>query len=138
MSFPEAVEGDGFIIDRAKAIEIVAAAAHQANLAYCVGIGDGSQPPWSLAPAWQRDSVISGVEGALAGNSPEQSHESWLARKRAEGWTYGAVRHPDAKTHPCLLPYSDLAPEQKLKDELFVMLVHELAPVLGLEVAARP
>lgn len=100
-----------------------ARAAHEANLAYCMSIGDDSQMPWELAPKWQQDSAIAGVHGVLRGNSPEQSHEGWMALKLREGWTYGAVKDADKKTHPCLLPYSQLPAEQRVKDSLFVAVV---------------
>lgn len=56
-------------------LEAAARAAHEANRAYCLALGDTSQPAWDDAPEWQRTSAMKGVEGALAGNSPRQSHE---------------------------------------------------------------
>jgi RyR domain len=100
--------------------ELAAKTAHEVNRAYCVGLGDTSQPPWAEAPEWQRSSAIKGVEGVLAGNGPEQSHESWLEEKRATGWKYGPVKDPEKKEHPCFVPYSDLPEAQKFKDALFV------------------
>jgi hypothetical protein len=36
------------------------------------------------------------------------------------------VKDPDAKTHPCILPYHELPLEQRLKDSLFMAIVHAL------------
>lgn len=116
-------------LDKVK--EACARAAHEVNRAYCVALGDHSQVTWDDAPQWQHASALSGVDGVFAGNGPEQSHENWLADKRADGWKYGAVKDPDKKEHPCFVPYSELPPEQKQKDHLFVSTVRSVAAALG-------
>ncbi len=107
---------------------IIASVAHAINAAYCASLGDDSQVVWEDAPEWQRASAIAGVEMHLANPdaTPEQSHESWLAQKLAQGWTYGEVKDVEAKTHPCCRPYAELPPEQKSKDYLFRAVVHAL------------
>lgn len=101
----------------------LAAIAHETNRHYCLSIGDTSQPTWDNAPQWQRDSAILGIEGALAGNTPAQQHQSWMDVKVADGWVYGEVKDPDAKTHPCLVPYEQLPEEQQRKDHLYAAVV---------------
>lgn len=107
---------------------LIAAIAHEMNRAYCASLGDTSQPAWDDAPEWQRKSAIMGVEMHLANPNatPEQSHESWLAQKVAEGWTYGEVKDPENKKHPCCVPYAELQQEQKAKDYIFRATVHQL------------
>lgn len=112
-------------------MEAAARAAHEANRAYCLAIGDASQPAWDDAPEWQRASARNGVRGVLAGNTPEQSHESWLAEKIASGWKYGAVKNPDAKEHPCMVAYADLPPAQRAKDHIFVAVVRVVTESLA-------
>ena len=114
-----------------KIIAAAAHATHEANRAYCRALGDDSQPPWDSAPEWQRTSAINGVAGALAGNTPEQSHEMWMAEKAANGWVYGPVKDPEKKQHPCMVPYSDLPPEQRAKDAIFVTVARAVAGALG-------
>jgi hypothetical protein len=104
-------------------VEAAARAAHEANRAYCLALGDNSQPSWESAPEWQRSSAIKGVLGALAGNTPEQSHECWLEEKRVTGWKYGPVKDPEKKEHPCFVLYSELPSEQQNKDKVFVTVV---------------
>ena len=104
--------------------------AHEVNRAYCIALGDNSQPVWENAPDWQRSSAINGVEGALRGNTPEQSHENWLAEKERTGWTYGPVKDPAKKEHPCMVPYTDLPEAQKKKDALYVTTVMAMAKAL--------
>lgn len=109
----------------------LAIAAHEVNRAYCRAIGDHSQLAWEHAPDWQRESAKKGVVGALAGNTPEQSHESWLAEKRATGWKFGPKKDEKKKEHPCMVPYAKLPPEQKAKDELFLTVVRAMASAIG-------
>lgn len=103
----------------------IAQICHEANRAYCATIGDKSQMAWGQAPEWQRESAVKGVEFALSGNrTPEDSHNSWLAEKRATGWWYGPVKDPDKKEHPCLVPYDQLPANQQTKDHLFTAIVN--------------
>jgi hypothetical protein len=104
-------------------IEAAAHAAHEANRAYCVATGDNSQPSWEDAPDWQKSSARCGVEGVIAGNGPRESHESWLAEKARTGWRFGETKDPEAKTHPCFVPYDELPDFQKAKDGIFVGVV---------------
>lgn len=105
----------------------VARVAHEVNRAYCIGLGDLSQPNWENAPQWQRDSAINGVRAHLSGSlTPEQSHESWMAEKAAAGWKYGPVKSADVKEHPCFRPYAELPLEQRLKDYLFKAVVEAI------------
>lgn len=112
-------------------IEACARAAHEANRAYCIALGDASQPPWEQAPDWQRASAMASVSGALMGNTPEQSHEGWMRQKLADGWTYGPTKDPAKKEHPCMVSYAELPPEQRAKDALFLAVVRATATALG-------
>jgi hypothetical protein len=95
--------------------------AHEVNRAYCNSIGDFSQPGWDDAPDWQKESAIKGVQFHYANPdaTPEDSHNSWMEQKRADGWPYGEKKDPEAKTHPAFLPYDQLPQEQRTKDYLF-------------------
>jgi hypothetical protein len=104
--------------------EAIARLCHEVNRAYCLSIGDDSQPRWENAPEWQKKSAIIGVEFHLNNETtPEQSHESWLKDKIADGWVYGEVKDPEKKTHPCMVPYDQLPVEQRTKDYLFKSIV---------------
>lgn len=106
----------------------VATVCHETNRAFCVAIGDNSQPTWEEAPAWQKESAIAGVIAHLANPNltGEQSHELWLEHKRKEGWTYGPIKDPGKKQHPCFVPYGALPVEQRAKDALFKGVVDAL------------
>ncbi len=115
---------------KTKVLEACARATHEANRAYCLALGDTSQPSWDDAPEWQRSSAINGVRGALAGNTPEESHEAWADEKWKAGWTYGPVKNPASKQHPCLVPYAELPQAQREKDYLFIAVARAMAEAL--------
>jgi hypothetical protein len=104
-----------------------ARAAHEANRAWCITTGDTSQASWDDADDWQRSSAIEGVRGVLNGNTPQQSHESWLAHKEQDGWVYGETKNSAEKTHPCMVPYEELSEDQRVKDDIFVATVTAFA-----------
>ncbi|HEY0832852.1 MAG TPA: RyR domain-containing protein, partial [Azospirillum sp.] len=91
-------------------ITAIARVCHEVNRALCVAFGDLSQKPWDEAESWQRESAIRGVEFALANPDapPSAQHDAWMADKLADGWVYGEVKDPAAKTHPCIVPYDQL------------------------------
>jgi len=102
-------------------VEQVARVCHDANKSYCDSIGDYSQKLWDCAELWQRRSALRGVEYALAnpGASASDQHEAWLKDKQNYGWTFGAVKDAEKKTHPCMVPYDQLPLAQRMKDYIF-------------------
>lgn len=117
-----------------KKITQIAQMCHEVNRAWCEINGDDSQVPWAKAPKWQKDSAIEGVKAALDGATPKQLHDSWVAYKKGAGWVYGEKKDEKAKTHPQLVPYQTLEPEQKTKDLLFHGTVQAL---IGVEITER-
>lgn len=108
-------------------IEQVAKMCHTINKQYCEKLGDNSQPSWEDAPDWQKESAVQGVKHILLNPDakPWDSHKNWMKQKLNDGWTYGAKKDPEKKTHPCLVPYTDLPADQRVKDELFIECVKE-------------
>jgi RyR domain/MerR family regulatory protein len=109
--------------------EDIARVVHAANRELQIVQGDPRpSPPWDeITEAMVRD-VTEGVLEVLGGATPEQSHEAWCDRHRADGWTYGEVKDEQAKTHPLLRPWAELPRDQQLKDNLFGAIVRALAP----------
>lgn len=103
----------------------IAELCHEANRAYCEAMGDMSQVSWDKAPTWQRNSAIDGVKYHMENpdSTPEDSHKNWLAQKEKEGWSYGLVKDPEKKTHPCFTAYGNLPVEQRAKDYIFTAIV---------------
>lgn len=109
-------------------IEEIAEVCHEANRVLQRHLNeDAVSPRWAEAPEWQRESAIDGVRNARAGASPEESHLNWLEFKEKDGWVYGETKDEDAKTHPCMVPYDELPPEQRSKDALFTSIVRALS-----------
>lgn len=113
-------------------VTAVAEICHETNRAYCCALGDDSQKEWGEAPEWQRTSAINGV--IFHRNNPEASpsasHESWLQEKRAAGWSYGPLKDPEKKQHPCFIPFTSLPAEQQAKDKLFKGIVDALRDLI--------
>jgi len=112
-----------------RSVEEIARVCHEVNRAYCLSLGDTSQPVWEDAPEWQRQSAIAGVEFTLSqpDAKPSDSHNSWLIEKEADGWVYGPIKDSAKKEHPCFMPYDQLPAEQKAKDYIFQAVVRALA-----------
>lgn len=113
--FPEEIEG-------------IAKVCHQANKAFCEFHNDHSKKDWNNAEPWQKESAIKGVQFRL--DNPESpasaQHDAWSADKIKDGWKYGDIKDPEAKTHPCLVSFEDLPVSQRSKDTLFCAIVDAL------------
>lgn len=109
----------------------IAHIAHEANKVYCESIGDDSQVGWDDAEDWQRESAINGVDNIANGEitTPQQSHENWLKEKQEDGWVWAAEKNPEAKEHPCFMPFDELPAQQQFKDHLFFTIVMRLLQV---------
>lgn len=110
-------------LDLETVIEHAARAAHEANRSWCLMLGDTSQVAWEDADLEIQASARNGVIGVLDGNGPEDSHKSWLREKVRNGWVYGPTKSAVHKRHPCMVPYAELAPEQRAKELVFVNVV---------------
>lgn len=106
---------------REEIIAMVAKLCHEANRAYCISIGDYSQLNWEATSDELKQSVLDGAYQALHNPriTPEESHEFWVKTKKNQGWKYGEIKDLAAKTHPCMVPYSRLPEEHRVKDKLF-------------------
>jgi hypothetical protein len=107
----------------------IAQVCHNLNMAICQSFGDNSQQSWDDAEQWQRDSAIAGVEFAQQNPDagPGAQHESWRADKEAAGWIYGNVKNSALRIHPCMVPFNQLPPDQRLKDAVFIAVVKTLS-----------
>lgn len=99
----------------------IAKVCHEANRAYCATLGDTSVQPWEKASQAQRDSIMQGVLFRINNPNagPEASHEAWLRHKTDQGWKLGPLKDEAAKTHPSMVPFSQLPVSVQIKDFLF-------------------
>jgi hypothetical protein len=108
--------------------ERIAWTAHEANRAVQAQNGDDMPSlPWICEPRSLRRTAVAGVRRVLTGLTPEQNHEHWLADKLAQGWSYGNIKDPEKKTHPCMVPWADLPASEKRKARLFHAIVLALS-----------
>ncbi len=109
-------------------VEQIASVCHEVNRAYCVSLDDYTHAPWDLAPEWQRESAMQGVEAVKEDpdRDPSDSHRDWMETKLSDGWKYGETKDSTAKTHPCLLPFDQLPREQQAKDFIFIAVARSL------------
>jgi hypothetical protein len=116
--------GFKFPTDGQPDIELIARTCHEANRVLQLSSDDENPSyPWHLASDEQKKSAIEGVKVALEGATAEELHESWSRQKLADGWVYGPFKDEGIKTHPCLVPYSELPEKQQLKDHMFRAIV---------------
>lgn len=105
-------------------VGLAARVCHEANREIQIATGDPApSPEWDEADDWQKDSAREGVVHAFNGATPEELHDEWRKYKYADGWSYGIHKDAELKTHPCLVPYEELSPEQRLKDNIFQSIV---------------
>jgi hypothetical protein len=65
-------------------------------------------------------------------------HQGWEEQKRMEGWTYGPPpKDNDKRTHPLLVPYSDLPEEEKDKDRRTIQNYPKYARAAGFKIVSR-
>jgi RyR domain len=82
-------------------------------------------PPWAdREPAFRTQflKVIEMMCGPDRKSSPEELHDDWVKAYEAMGWRYGEVRDAEAKTHPDMVPFDKLGPEEQVKDAVFIAL----------------
>lgn len=104
--------------------ELIARTCHEANRVLQLTNGeDDVSLTWNLAPEWQKESAIEGVKVALSGATAEELHSAWCRKKYEDGWVYGEFKDPEAKLHPCLVPYDQLPEPQRVKDYVFRAIV---------------
>ena len=67
-------------------------------------------------PIDTKDVVLPEELAALTEKIAENVHEVWAVGRMTEGWVYGKQKNNEAKTNPCLVPYSELSESEKEYD----------------------
>lgn len=81
--------------------------------------------PWDEREQAFKDQFLEVIEimcGPNRKSDPEELHDDWVRAYEKMGWTYGPVRDTEAKTHPDMVPFSELEKREQDKDAVFVAL----------------
>lgn len=81
---------------------------------------------WPEREAPFRDQFVAYVDGLCNAEefpTPEDAHDSWWRAYEEMGWVYGEVRDTELKTHPDMVPFSELEQREQDKDAVFLALV---------------
>jgi hypothetical protein len=107
----------------------IARVMHESVRAWQKANGQPSSPSWSRAPKWMRDASREAVLWRLDNPAAPASaqHDQWAAEKKAAGWKFGKTKNGVKKTHPMLVPYSDLPEVERRKDAMVGALIDSLA-----------
>lgn len=110
----------------------IAEIAHKANQEYRQAIGENRGACWDASSQSKRQGIIAGVElhRENPDTTPEESHQSWFERKKAEGWSHTETEDERAKMHPCCVPYDELPEKQKRKAVLFKAICRALLTIV--------
>jgi len=103
---------------------------HEALRAFDAGVGK-PKPSWARAPKWMKDATRESVEYAIdfPGQQPGAQHEEWVKTKEKAGWSFGPIKDGRKKTHPLLVPFSELPPHEQRKDAILIALVRAVSSV---------
>ena len=61
----------------------------------------------------------------------EMEHRRWMAERLMDGWSYGPQRDSRKKIHDLLIPYGQLAVEEKNKDKDMIRNIKNLVTGTG-------
>lgn len=81
--------------------------------------------PWGEREQVFKEQFLEVIErqcGEQRSASPEELHDSWMQAYLAMGWVYGENHDREKKTHPDLVPYSQLGQLERDKDAVFIAL----------------
>ena len=111
----------------ARAIQI-AQVMHEAMRAWQAANGQTPAPTWSRAPKWMKEASAASIAWRIENPDAPASaqHDQWMATKKADGWKFGKTKDGKKKTHPMMVPYSQLPEFEKRKDALVNAIVDAL------------
>lgn len=71
------------------------------------------------------ESLIAGTRIALENPdmTAEDNHNIWVETKKSQGYTYGTELSVSKKTHPSMVPFSELTDVEKRKDDMDILMV---------------
>lgn len=110
-----------FIIDN------ICRECHTANNSLRLTNNESELPDWEYLSQDLKDNTKNTVLQILDNPSytAENAHDEWMKHKMTQGWVYGENKDDVKKTHPLLIPFSEMSDIDKLKDQLFIDIVNK-------------
>lgn len=111
-----------------EALARIAEVVHEAIRAWQRANGQKPAPSWSRAPQWMRRDTTTAVTRRLSnpGAPASAQHDDWMEMKSRDGWRFGKAKSGVRKTHPLMVPYSDLPEVERRKDALVAAVIDSL------------
>lgn len=110
----------------------IAAIAYSLLRTYRMALGEPGGPAWEAAPDTLKQKALMQVDfvrGEAEPPTAELLHRRWVSAKMIDGWKQGP-RSDALKLHPHMVPFDKLPRDQQAKGELFLSMVHLLAPMM--------
>lgn len=81
-------------------------------------------PDWELLTAAEQDMKAAHTRQMRREKvTARKAHESWMALRLSEGWTWGPVTDKARKVHSALCPFEEIPVEEVIKDVLYERLL---------------
>ena len=111
-------------------IEQIATIVHDALRRYSEVRGEGLKPQWEDIDPARKITTLNGVKFHFSepDATPAEAHQFWMDEKIKTGWRFGVAYSDSEKTHPHLLPFYSLPPDQRLKAHLIKAIVNTFSP----------
>lgn len=81
------------------------------------------------------DIVLPPVLTELTERLAENVHDVWALARINEGWSYGESRSDSKKQTPCLVPYSELTPQEQDYDRQTAIQTLKIILKLGFKIS---
>ncbi len=106
-------------------VKQIARICHEVARIFCKYQGDPDTRHWDTILEIERESYIQGIIYILSNpdSTPRAMHANWYADKKADGWCYGDILNTKEKTHPFLVSWQSLHPDQKTVDAFVLAIV---------------
>lgn len=113
--------------------EELAEAVYESERAQAAENGWPVPTPWATATTDEKASTVNGVAFILAtpAAQPSEVHGDWVDTKVAGGWVYGNTVNTTLLTHPYIVDFTLLPPEQQHRVFMLQYLTKNL-PYAGL------
>jgi hypothetical protein len=116
----------------------IARAAHEVHRQFSImrcEPEDDQKDEWTYSNDMDKFIAVNSVLGIIKGNDAEKSHAQWVQDMKAMGYVLGTMKNDGKdgkpKTHPGMVPFSELPFDVQQKDKLWVNTVKAMLSALS-------